>query len=160
MFGNKYLITNCGQIINVNNHKESHYNLEPSGYLTVTLYRKKYLVHRLVAMLFCNNPESKPIVDHKNRIRSDNRASNLHWVTYKENNLNREDTLPNGMRKCDLSPADYKRQQANRWRKNNPDKIKQMKKDWYLANKNKPEFKAKRAKSQREYRKRLRGTSN
>lgn len=44
--------------------------------------------HRLVAEMFCENPHDKPYVDHINAIRSDNRASNLRWVTASENNLN------------------------------------------------------------------------
>lgn len=44
--------------------------------------------HRLVAEMFCDNPHNKPYVDHINAIRSDNRASNLRWVTTSENNHN------------------------------------------------------------------------
>ena len=160
MIGDRYLITNCGQIINVETGKESKQTLDRTGYLRVTLNHKSYLVHRLVAKYFCDNDDNKPWVDHRNRIKTDNRALNLHWVTPQENNLNRDDTLPIGMRKCDLAPDEYNRQQANRWRKNNPAKVKKRKREWYLKNKDNPDFKARKAKNQRNYRKRLSGTSN
>ena len=42
-------------------------------------------VHRLVAQTFIPNPEHHNEVDHKNKLRSDNRVSNLRWVNRKEN---------------------------------------------------------------------------
>ena len=58
------------------------------GYPVVTLTkdkkRKSCTVHRLVALAFIDNPLNKPSVDHKNTIRTDNRAENLRWFTYKE----------------------------------------------------------------------------
>ena len=48
-----------------------------------------WLMHRLVATLFIPNPDNKPCVDHINTIKTDNRASNLRWVTQQENCNNR-----------------------------------------------------------------------
>ena len=67
--------------------------LKPStnneGYNVVNLsknkIKKQYTVHRLVAETFIPNPDNKPEVDHKNTIKTDNRAKNLRWCTGVEN---------------------------------------------------------------------------
>lgn len=81
--------------------------LDKDGYGTVNLYKdgnKKLLkVHRLVAQSFIENNENKPTVNHKNSIRFDNRADNLEWATYSENNQHAFDSgfqIPMKKDKC------------------------------------------------------------
>lgn len=54
-------------------------------YLKTPMQRKKAFVHRLVGKAFLPNPEDKPIVNHKDRDRTNNDLSNIEWVTEEEN---------------------------------------------------------------------------
>ena len=62
----------------------------PSGYYMVTLHKngkqKSGLVHRLVCEAFIPNPLGKGEVNHKDENSKNNNATNLEWVTSKENN--------------------------------------------------------------------------
>lgn len=59
------------------------------GYEQVSLYRecrqKNLLVHRLVAITFIPNPKNLPEVNHKDLDKSNNKVSNLEWVSREQN---------------------------------------------------------------------------
>lgn len=57
-------------------------------------------IHRIVAELFVPNPDNKPMIDHINRNKHDNRAENLRWVTNKEN-MNNPLTLEHIKHSCE-----------------------------------------------------------
>jgi len=71
------------------------------GYLRAKLgdkdNRKNFLVHRLVAIAFIENPNNKPFINHKDGNKINNRFDNLEWVTTKENNIHAIET---GLRRC------------------------------------------------------------
>ena len=63
--------------------------LHRTGYLQVILCkegkRRSYLVHRLVAETFIDNPEDKSQVNHKDEDKTNNKVENLEWMTAREN---------------------------------------------------------------------------
>jgi len=95
----KYLISNTGEI---KNKKTGRLMMgsKQNGYRFVNLYIDKdtpkmnRLIHRMVAQTFLDNPDNKPVVNHKDTNILNNNVDNLEWVTYKEN-MNTEDTIKN-----------------------------------------------------------------
>tara|TARA_R110002124_G_scaffold234201_1_gene399594 strand:- start:59 stop:577 length:519 start_codon:yes stop_codon:yes gene_type:complete len=88
----KYFISKCAKICSEKSNKILKLRTNKYGYFSICLCKdgKRYYkkLHRLLADIFIPNPENKTCVDHKNRIRTDNRLENLRWVTVKENSQN------------------------------------------------------------------------
>ncbi len=95
----KYLVSNTGEIKNKKTNRIMM-GSKVNGYRFMTLFIDKNtpklnrLAHRMVAETFLENPDKKPVVNHKNTNILDNHVNNLEWVTYKEN-MNTEETIKN-----------------------------------------------------------------
>jgi hypothetical protein len=71
---------------------------DKDGYIQITLSRKKYKLHRLVALYFIDNPNNYLEIDHINRIKHDNRKENLRWVNRSLNMQNTEVRIDSELR--------------------------------------------------------------
>lgn len=99
-----------------------------SGYMYVMINYKRFRVHRLVAECFIPNPEHKPTVDHINRNRSANEASNLRWCDYKEQKKNTI-TYDNCIDRWGVSAADDKLEYKRRYNRDYDAKFPERKKE-------------------------------
>ena len=89
-----YQVSNLGSVRRIKRYKAEpgilRFAKTGIGYLRVCLSKdcktKSFLVHRLVAIAFVPNPDALPYINHKNEIKTDNRAENLEWCTQKYNN--------------------------------------------------------------------------
>lgn len=94
-----YQVSNLGRVksldrINANGAMAHGKLMSPQdnkhGYLYVDLCKngklKREYIHRLVGMTFIPNTNNLPQINHKNEIKSDNRAENLEWCDNRYNN--------------------------------------------------------------------------
>lgn len=85
----RYEISNLGQVRNIKTNKIINGTIS-QDYVCVSLYPdvgnpKPLRLHRLVASLFCPNPNKYNIVNHIDGNKINNNASNLEWTTSRQN---------------------------------------------------------------------------
>ena len=87
---NDYLITEFGTIFSIKSNKWLKPILYSRGYYMVHLCNNgvitRYSIHRLIGTHFIPNPDNKPLINHINGVKIDNRVENLEWCTSSENN--------------------------------------------------------------------------
>jgi len=91
-----YAVSNAGNVINVKTKRVLKQEVTKGGYLSVSVcqnnMKKTLRVHRLVGLCFVSNPDNKPYINHKDGNKKNNCASNLEWVTAKENDTHARET--------------------------------------------------------------------
>ena len=89
-----YEVSDQGRVKSLGNNKSGKEKiLKPGkthgGYLVIGIrkdgQRKFLLVHRLVAESFIQNPQGFKTVNHKDEVKTNNAASNLEWMSIKDN---------------------------------------------------------------------------
>lgn len=97
-----YQVSNLGRIKSLDRHfirsnnKSFTYkgkilkgSLDTKGYIQIELkgngQRDIRALHRLIAIAFIPNPENKPQIDHLDGNKTNNKVTNLEWVTCREN---------------------------------------------------------------------------
>jgi len=85
-----YTITRDGIVISLKRSEPVYLKGDISdGYKRVVLHnkerKKRFFVHRLVAETFIDNLRNKPLVNHIDSDRLNNKVENLEWCTAQEN---------------------------------------------------------------------------
>ena len=90
----KYMVSNLGRVKSLNYRNTGKEGImkgrdDGNGYLKVQLCKdgkvKNCRINRLVAMAFIPNPNNLPEVNHKDKIRTNNRVDNSEWCTSQYN---------------------------------------------------------------------------
>jgi len=83
-----YEVSSLGRVRNVHTGHILKQSVKRTGYCEVEFaydVNKFFLVHRLVAIAFIDNPNGYKYVNHKDEDKTNNDVSNLEWCTAKYN---------------------------------------------------------------------------
>ena len=93
----RYEVSNLGRVRNAHTEQVLRPRRSSIDYRIVSLYykgqRKDCYIHNLVATAFVEGWREGLEVNHKNGVKTDNRADNLEWVTASENQRHACDVL-------------------------------------------------------------------
>lgn len=91
-FPNYLEVSECGVIRSVRTGNILKQTVNSRGYLVLSVTpdkgsskSKTVKAHRLIAEVFCNNPERKPNVNPIDGVKTNNSKDNLEWCTQREN---------------------------------------------------------------------------
>lgn len=88
-----YEVSSNGDIRNSKTGRILKQRQQKEGYMLIDLFfdkkNKTFRVHRMVAEVFLGARGHGWEVDHKNKLRNDNRAENLRWLDKSDNSRNR-----------------------------------------------------------------------
>ena len=91
-----YSVSNYGRVRNDKTNRLLKPSTDGNGYIAIRLpvngKDKNFRLHREVAKAFLPNPDNLPEVNHKKGVLSDNRASELEWVTHSQNMIHAVET--------------------------------------------------------------------
>jgi len=117
-FEGYYQVSSLGKIKSLRFNKIRYLKFyKRNGYFCIDLQIKnkikKTTVHRLVASAFILNPLNKPMINHINGNRKDNRVENLEWVTNSENLIHAHRVLNVNKIKADKIKENFKEKVIN-----------------------------------------------
>jgi hypothetical protein len=82
----KYIVYENGDVYSKKLKRFLIRRLDKCGYQCVSIANKRMFLHRIVAIVYIDNPLNKRCVNHINGIKTDNNVKNLEWCTHSENN--------------------------------------------------------------------------
>jgi hypothetical protein len=91
--GENYSVSNIGNVRNDKTGLIMKHNIHKNGYHCIGLCQnskvKCYLIHRIIAQAFLENPRNLKTVDHIDRDKDNNTLDNCRWASMSEQETNK-----------------------------------------------------------------------